>query len=180
MKNAHNRYSLKTNVKDDSLFRKVRDKDIREVSLKKVIWYEKLFDTIHDIHISLAHAGYSRTDKLLIDKTLWGLHEIAVKVYISLCPDCLSTTKVPMDESLNPLKMMILNTIGVRAQMDLINYRSKECLGYRWILCYVDHHSVFLHIAPLRRKTAKQTGRAQLQIMSTAVIPEILQSDNGR
>ena len=33
MKNANTRYSLKTNVKDDNLFRKVRDKASGEVSL---------------------------------------------------------------------------------------------------------------------------------------------------
>ncbi len=57
---------------------------------------------------------------MLIDNTWWGLPETAIKVCISLCPDCLSTTKVPVGESLNPLKMRISNTIGVRAQMDLI------------------------------------------------------------
>ncbi len=112
------------------------------MSLKKVIWHERMFDIIHDIHIPLAHVGYSRTDKLLIDNTWWGLPETAIKVYISLCPDCLNTTKVPV-ESLNPLKMMISITIGVRAQMDLIDYRRKDCLGYRWILCHVDHNSGF-------------------------------------
>ncbi len=86
---------------------------------------------------------------------------------------------MPVGEGLNPLKMIISNTIGVRAQMDLIDYRRKECLGYRWILRYVDHHSGFSHVAALKNKTAKQTGRALGRIMSTAVIPEILQSDNG-
>jgi hypothetical protein len=68
MKNANNRYSLKTNVKDDDLFRKVRDKDTGEVSLKKVFLYEKVFDILHDVHLSLGHAGYSRTHKLQIIK----------------------------------------------------------------------------------------------------------------
>jgi hypothetical protein len=35
-------------------------------------------------------------------------------------------------------------------------------------------------VAPLKRKTAKQTGRALVRIMATAVIPEVLQSDNKR
>ncbi len=66
MKNAHNRYALKTNVKDDNLFRKVRDKEIGEVSLRKGIWYERVLDIIHEVHLSLGHAGYSRTHKLLM------------------------------------------------------------------------------------------------------------------
>jgi hypothetical protein len=169
MKNTIYRYSLRTNVKDDNLFRKVRGKDTGRVSLKKVIWYERIFEIIHDVHLSLGHAGYSRAHKLDIDKTWWGLPERAIKVYISLCPECLSRNKVPAGDSLNPLKMIILNTIGVKAQMDLIDYRRKECVGYRWIL----------QVAALKRKTAKQTGKALVRIMSTAVIPENLQSDNG-
>ncbi len=178
-KNANIRYSLNTNVKNDNLFKKVREKDTGEVSFKKVIYFGRIFDIIHDVHLTLAHASYSRTHKLMIDKTRWGLPETAIKLYISLCPDCLSTTKVPVGESLNPLKMIISNTIGVRAQKDLIDYRRKECLGYRWILYYVDHHSDFSHVAALKRKTAKQTGRALVRILSIAVISEILQSDNG-
>jgi hypothetical protein len=73
------------------------------VALTKVIWYVKIFDLIHDIHITFAHSGYSRTHELLIDKTWWGLPDIAIKVYISFCPDYLSTTKVPVGESLNHL-----------------------------------------------------------------------------
>ncbi len=112
MKNAHNRYCLKTNVKDDNLFRKVRDKDTGKVSLKKVIWYERIFDIIHDVHLSLGHADYSRTHKFQIDESWWGLPETAIKDYISVCPECLSTTKVTVGESLNPLKMIVSNIFG--------------------------------------------------------------------
>jgi hypothetical protein len=47
------------------------------------------------------------------------------------------------------------------------------------LLDIVDHHSSFAHVAPLKRKTAKQTGRALVHILSLACIPKILQSDNG-
>ncbi len=43
----------------------------------------------------------------------------------------------------------------------------------------MDHHSGFAHVAALKKKTAKQTGRAIVRILSTAVISEILQFDNG-
>jgi hypothetical protein len=91
----------------------------------------------------------------------------------------LSTARPPVADTLNPLKMIILNTIGKRTQMDLINYRQRACLGYHWILQFVDHHSGFAHVAPLKRKTAKQRGRALARILSSTCIPEILQSDNG-
>ncbi len=103
-----------------------------------------------------------------------------MKVYISLCPECLSTAKPPVAETLNPLKMIISITLGKWAQMDIIDYRRHACLGYRWILRLVDHHSGFAHVAPLNRKTTKQQpGRALVCILSSACIPKILQSDDG-
>jgi hypothetical protein len=33
-----------------------------------------------------------------------------------------------------PLQMMISETIGSRAQMDLIDYRQREEYGFKWIL----------------------------------------------
>jgi hypothetical protein len=185
MKNCFNRFSLGSNLEDNCLFRKVVIKptngsnDSPSIKLRKVIWYEKFFDVIHEAHISVSHSIYSRTHKVLIDSNWWGMPENAMKVYISLCPECLSTSRPPVAETLNPLKMIISNTIGKRAQMDLIDYRRRACLGYRWILRLVDHHSGFAHVAPLKRKTAKQTGRALVKILSSACIPEILQSDNG-
>jgi hypothetical protein len=74
MKNTNTRFSLGTNLKDNNLFRKVLDmkkKDSTEphgVTLKNVVWYEKIFDVIHDAHLSLSHTTDSRTLKILIDK----------------------------------------------------------------------------------------------------------------
>jgi hypothetical protein len=75
--------------------------------------------------------------------------------------------------------MILSNTIGKQAQMDLIDYRRHACLGYCWILWLVDHHSGFAHAVPLKRKAAKQTGRTLVCILSLACTPKILQSDNG-
>jgi hypothetical protein len=57
--------------------------------------------------------------------------------------------------------------------------RRKPDKGYRWILCYVYHHSGFAHVACLKRKTSLLVGRALIKIMSTAVILQALESDNG-
>jgi hypothetical protein len=185
MKNCFNRFSLGSNLEDNCLFRKVVIKpangsnDSPGVKLKKVIWYEKFFDVIHETHILVSHSIYSRTHKTIIDSNWWGMPENTMKVYISLCPECLSTTRQPVAETLNPLKMIISTTIGKRTLMGLIDYRWHACLGYHGILRLVDHHSGFAHVAPLKRKTAKQTGRALVKILSSACIPEILQSDNG-
>jgi hypothetical protein len=153
--------------------------DLPRVELKKILWYEKFFNIIHKNHISVSHSIYSRTHKTIIDNNWWGMPENAMKVCIGICPECLSTARPPVEESLNPHRMIISKAIGKRTQMDLIDYRWYACLGYCWILWLVDHQSGFAHVAPLKRKTAKQIGRALVCILSLACIPEILQSDNG-
>jgi hypothetical protein len=62
--------------------------------------------------------------------------------------------------------------------MDLVDFQRKPHKDYRWIQCYVDHHSGFAHVACLKRKMSLLVGRALAKIMST-VIPQLLQSDNG-
>jgi hypothetical protein len=49
--------------------------------LKKVIWYEHLFDVIHEAHLHLAHARDPRSHKTHIDQMRWGVTEDAIKVY---------------------------------------------------------------------------------------------------
>jgi hypothetical protein len=62
----------------------------------------------------------------MIDETWYELPETAIKVYIKICPDCLRSATAPLTETMNSLNVIILETIGSRAQMDLIDYRWKE------------------------------------------------------
>ena len=75
--------------------------------------------------------------------------------------------------------MILSNTVGSHAQMDLIDMSSQEFAGYKWILRYHDHHSGFAHVGVLHTKTAKECGKELIKILSTAIVPEVLQSDNG-
>jgi hypothetical protein len=75
--------------------------------------------------------------------------------------------------------MMIPDTIGSQAQMDLVDIRRKVAIKYKGILHYVDHHSDIAHFACLKKKRAETVGQEMERILSTAAIPEVLQSDNG-
>jgi hypothetical protein len=80
--------------------------------------------------------------------------------------------------------MIITDTICSCAQTDLIDYTrhpdvAKEGV-YTWILRYVDHFSGFSHVAALKDKSSVQVGNALMRILSMAVLPEILQSGNGK
>ncbi len=47
------------------------------------------------------------------------------------------------------------------------------------MLRYVDHLSGFAHVAACRTKNAEEVGMKLIQIISSSVIRETLQSDNG-
>jgi hypothetical protein len=111
-----------------------------------------------------AHSTYARTHKTTIDNVWWGLSENAVQISIDLCPDYVQSTKPPVAEKMSHLRVIISKTIGCWAQMELVNFQRKPDKGYRWILCYVDHHSGFAHVACLKRKTSLLVGRALIKL----------------
>ena len=76
--------------------------------------------------------------------------------------------------------MILSETIGKRAQMDLIDMSSQQDPdGYKWILRLIDHLSGHGHVRPLFTKTALECGTAIIQILSSSIDFDILQSDNG-
>jgi hypothetical protein len=124
MKNAKSRYILKTNVRSDNLFhkvvKKVKEDGITQVEQyeRKVLWYEWAFDIYRQTHLKLSHSTYARTYKTTINDVWWGLPKNAVQIYINIFPDCLQSSKPPMEEEMNLLQMIISKTIGCRVQMD--------------------------------------------------------------
>jgi hypothetical protein len=68
--------------------------------------------------------------------------------------------------------------------MDLIDYTRRPDMTkdgvFTWILRYVDHFSGFSHVAALKDKSSRSVGNALIRILSSAVLLEILQSNNGK
>jgi hypothetical protein len=104
--------------------------------------------------------------------------ERCVKLFLDLCPLCFASKKRKAENKV-PLKMIYSPEFGHRAQIDLIDMTTKSVYGYNYILCYVDHLSGFAHVACTKSKQAEEVGIKLCHILSTAVTPEILQSDNG-
>jgi hypothetical protein len=75
--------------------------------------------------------------------------------------------------------MIFSHGFGHRAQIDLIDMTTKSIYGYSYILWFVDHLSEFAHVACTRTKSAAEVSIKLVHILSTAIMPEILQSDNG-
>jgi hypothetical protein len=61
--------------------------------------------------------------------------------------------------------------------MDLIEMPPVN--GFRYILRVVDHLSQYGSVAPLRERNSEEVGSALIEILCQAIVPEILQSDNG-
>jgi hypothetical protein len=106
---------------------------------------------------------------------------MAVETYLSQCPQCTIDSKKNKKTKLCPLKFMTSNSCGTRAQVDLIDMRSSEnpVTGHKCILHYGDHLSGYSQVWCLTSKSSKKFGEALAQILSSSLLPKVLQSDNG-
>ncbi len=144
----------------------------------KVATKEQIFTIIMEAHIALSHAKDIRKIYAAIKSTWYGITQEDVATALLLCPVCMaSQTKITAKQ--RPLKMILSETIGSRAQMDLIDMTSQQDDGYCWILRLIDHLSGFGAVKALKSKTSKECGIAIIQILSSFPDFVILQSDNG-
>jgi hypothetical protein len=70
--------------------------------------------------------------------------------------------------------------MGVRAQIDLIDYQSMPDGTYNYVLDYQDHGIKFCQLRPLRQKTHKAVAIKLINIFCIFGTPSILQADNGK
>lgn len=90
---------------------------------------------------------------------------------------CTPHKTMPKKTKMTPLKMILSKSAGARFQMDLIELPPFN--GYDHMLRVVDHLSKFGYVYPVKTKTAEEVGKSLLCILSTSIMPSILQSDNG-
>jgi hypothetical protein len=91
-------------------------------------------------------------------------------------PQCIGNTKITKSKQ-QPLKMILSKSVGSHYQMDLIKMPPVQ--GFRYILRNVDHLSQYGFVAPLHFQNQEEVGAELLKILCQAIIPDILQSDNG-
>ena len=138
-----------------------------------VTTYEQVFEIIHEGHIKWKHARDVRKNERCINDDLgyYGVPEQAVQCFIDTCPmvsntlfyfitvisvvllisspffcQCLSNIILTKAKQ-HPLKMILLQRVGSRFQMDLIEM--PPCDTYRHILHVVHHFSLYGFVAPL-------------------------------
>ena len=153
------------------MYRRVPGKGRDE--FKRVPTYEKVFNIIHQAHTELGHAKCRRKNKNKIQCSY--VSGATVLKHLS----CLCWHKENFQEEKKTLKFIISEHVGARSQVDLIDMRSFEVKGMKWILRYVDCLSGFSQVRCLPNKSSAAVGEAIVQILSASVKPMILQSDNG-
>jgi hypothetical protein len=141
--------------------------------------FEEVFDIMYYTHDKLSHVRTLRKNKLSLNSVWYGIPEECLRIFLNTCPLCMSARNPSLSSRMQPLKFIMSPTVGHHAQVDLISMESMSIQGYKYILRYVDHLSGFSHVAIMRSKKGEEAGAKLIQIFSTAIIPEILQSDNG-
>jgi hypothetical protein len=89
MKNSKKRYVLIPQVHDNKLYRRIMKKHknengeivLSEIN-KMVLYYELLFDIIHETHMHLGHPRDVRSHKTHIDNLWWGCTEDSINICV--------------------------------------------------------------------------------------------------
>ncbi len=76
------------------------------------------------------------------------------------------------------LKMIISKCCGSSFQMDTIEMPSY--LGYCYILRVVDHLSNYGFVGKVKQRNSEEIDDELVRILSSSMIPNVLQSDNGK
>ena len=82
--------------------------------------YKNVFEIINEAHSHISHAHDVRKNEKTIDESWYGVPESAVQMYLSMCPECIASHCITKTAKMNWLKMILWNTVGSHAQMDLL------------------------------------------------------------
>ncbi|CAM4967610.1 unnamed protein product [Rotaria socialis] len=137
---------------------KIGEQDILYASKQKlpVVTFENLFKKIDECHTAVGHLGRDKT---------W--HKISHRY------------------SFIPAKPVVgkpIISVGfmTRMQIDLVDMRSVEYNGFKWIFHAKDHFSKYSWLDPLPSKEAINVAETLKSSFYQFGPPRILQSDNGR
>ncbi|KAK3918431.1 KRAB-A domain-containing protein 2 [Frankliniella fusca] len=127
------------------------------------VMIDELVDILTEAHRALKHGGKHR----MIDeckKKYANVTEETIVVYLSLCKRC--ATKRNRQKRGLTTRPIISNAMNDRVQVDLIDMQSAAGGEFWYIMNVQDHLTKFVHLQPLRQKTA-QFDRHFPAILST-------------
>jgi hypothetical protein len=147
---------------------------------KEVPTVECLHQIILEAHTSRGSNRTIASIKSVLNDRWYKVPERAVQVFLANCPCCLKKKKVWNKTKKNRLKMILTSYVGERSQMDLIDFRRNPKNGMQWIFRIVDVMSGYGIVKVLPSKSSAVVGRALVEVLCSSILPNILQSDNGK
>ena len=125
-------------------------------------------------------ADHCKGNTLLVrvGQSIHNIGRVCTKLFTRTCPIC-----IQRETRLRPtpgIKPIVTCGLGMRGQVDLIDFQSMPNGDFRFLLNYLDHGVRFLFSIPLKRKQASCVAIALLEIFTVIGPPMILQSDNGK
>lgn len=141
-----------------------------------IIAYEEFYNKLVDIHISTGHGG--RDKMLMALKPKYAIPRPAVEIFVRCCTTCPEKKQLPKKGLV--VKPILSKDFNHRGQVDLIDLQSTPDGEYKWLMNYQDHLTKFIHLKPLKSKSAKDVCEEFLKIFLEFGAPIVLQSDNGR
>ena len=99
------------------------------------------------------------------------------KMFTDVCPHCVAV--LSRRKPVAGIKNIVTDGMGVRGQVDLIDFQSMPDGAFKFLLNYIDHGVKKLSSVPLVSKRASSVALALFNIFTEQGPPSILQADNG-
>ena len=145
-------------------------------TLQKPTYAERLFTDLWKIHKEDHCKG--TTFYYRVRDTHGNVTREVCKLFTDVCPHCLvvfSSRKKPT-AGIHPI---ITKGLGVRGQVDLIDFQSMPDGVFNYLLNYINHGVKRLTSIPLASKRASSVAFALFTIFTEIGPPSVLQTDNG-
>jgi hypothetical protein len=99
------------------------------------------------------------------------------KLFTNVCPHCVVVQSCRKPTA--GIKPILTSGMGVRGQVDLIDFQSMPDGVFHYLLNYIDHGVKMLISIPLASKRAASVAFALFTIFTEIGPPRILQTNNG-
>lgn len=141
----------------------------------QVALIEDYYFTIKKFH-NKTHSGICNT-QATIQKHRACLPRDMIQQFIKTCPTCNLKQSQTVQPRLKPIKS---ENFWERVQLDLVDMRSENSNGYKWIAHAMCHFTKFHILWPMKNKSAVDVSEGlKTFVLPYFGLPKILQCDNG-
>jgi len=144
-------------------------------SLQRPTYIERFFYDLWKIHKDDHCKG--RTFYTRVQDTHGNVTRDVCKLFTDVCPHCIVV--LSRRKPAAGIKPIITVGMGVRGQVDIIDFQSMPDGLFKYLLNYIDHGVKYLVCIPLSSKRAAAVAYALFTIFTEIGPPSILQSDTG-